>query len=215
MNFNKQNKIMIGALVLLVVLSIGYALFSDSVEIQGSATAKGDFQITSSCNAGLSAFLEEQIGSENLPSQGGYNSEYCDVNGTEVTYGATLEFPTAARTFTITMENTGSIPAKINFENGVILESTISTSEETMEHPGFTEDMALLYKIDGQLYMDMDELPAENIDEEGSVIVNPGDSMIYVVFARWSELFSDNAFNHKDITSVNKLKVNFEQVTAQ
>ena len=55
----EQNKIMIGALVLLVVLSIGYALFSDSVEIQGSATAKGDFQITSSCNAGLSAFLEE------------------------------------------------------------------------------------------------------------------------------------------------------------
>lgn len=215
MNFNKQNKIMIGALVLLIVLSIGYALFSDSVQINGSATAQGNFKITSSCNAGISSILEEQIGSENFPAQGGYNSESCNVDGTEVTYGATLEYPTAARTFTITMTNTGSIPAKINLENGVVIESNISFDGETYEHSGFVDEFVMLFNIDGQLYMDMEELPAENFDEEGNIIVNPGDSMIYVVFARWSGTFGSNDYNHKEITSVNKLKVNFEQVTAQ
>lgn len=215
MNFNKQNKIIIAALVLLVVLSIGYALFSDSVKIQGSATAKGDFQITSSCDLGFPAFLEEQIGSENLPPQGGYNSEYCDVNGTEVTYGAIFEYPTAARTFTTTMENTGTIPAKVNLENGIVMESTITFGGEAYEHSGFVDDFVMFFRLDGQLYMDIEEVPAENVDDEGSVIVNPGDSIIYIVDASWDSLFSGDAHNNVELTSINKLKVNFEQVTAQ
>ena len=42
---NKKNKILVGCLALLLVLSVGYALFSDTITINGTATAKGSFDI--------------------------------------------------------------------------------------------------------------------------------------------------------------------------
>ena len=47
---NKKNKILVGCLALLLVLSVGYALFSETIEINGTATAKGDFDITYTCS---------------------------------------------------------------------------------------------------------------------------------------------------------------------
>mgnify|MGYP003308183578 CR=1 FL=1 len=42
---NKKNKILVGCLSLLLVLSVGYALFSETITINGTATAKGNFDI--------------------------------------------------------------------------------------------------------------------------------------------------------------------------
>ena len=46
---SKNNKILIGCLALLLVMSVGYALFSDTITINGSATAKGEFKLTTTC----------------------------------------------------------------------------------------------------------------------------------------------------------------------
>ena len=40
---NNKNKILVGCLALLLVLSVGYALFSETITINGTATAKGNF----------------------------------------------------------------------------------------------------------------------------------------------------------------------------
>ena len=43
---NNKNKILVGCLALLLVLSVGYALFSETVTINGTATAKGNMDLT-------------------------------------------------------------------------------------------------------------------------------------------------------------------------
>lgn len=50
---NKRNKILAGCLVLQLALSVGYALFSETITINGKATAKGNFDITATCTPGL------------------------------------------------------------------------------------------------------------------------------------------------------------------
>ena len=53
----KKNKILVGCLALLLVLSVGYALFSETITINGTATAKGNFDMTATCQSGYSEVL--------------------------------------------------------------------------------------------------------------------------------------------------------------
>ena len=46
MKNEKKSKILIGFLALLLVMAVGYALFSENITINGTATAKGDFNVT-------------------------------------------------------------------------------------------------------------------------------------------------------------------------
>ena len=46
---NNRNKILVGCLALLLALSVGYALFSETITINGTATAKGSFDIGFEC----------------------------------------------------------------------------------------------------------------------------------------------------------------------
>ena len=49
----KKNMIIIGVISLILVVAVGYAIFSDTLTINGSATAKGDFSITTTCTPGI------------------------------------------------------------------------------------------------------------------------------------------------------------------
>ena len=40
---NKQNKIIVGVITLILALTIGYAVFTQNLNINGTATAKGEF----------------------------------------------------------------------------------------------------------------------------------------------------------------------------
>ena len=55
---SKNNKILIGCLALLLVMSVGYALFSDTITVTGTATAKGNFDVTATCQTGLASNIE-------------------------------------------------------------------------------------------------------------------------------------------------------------
>ena len=55
---NKSNKILLGVLSFVVVCVVGYALFSENITVTGTATAKGSFDITASCNTGASDSLK-------------------------------------------------------------------------------------------------------------------------------------------------------------
>lgn len=110
---NKKNKILVGCLALLLALSVGYALFSDSITINGTATAKGSFDITPSCETGIASILgtAESIG---LPAEGGYDKSECLVNDDEVTMSANFTMPGGVRYFTLKYTNTGSIDGIMN-----------------------------------------------------------------------------------------------------
>ena len=52
----KKNMIIIGVIALILAVSVGYALFSDTLTINGTATAKGDFNLSYACE-----FVDEDI----------------------------------------------------------------------------------------------------------------------------------------------------------
>ena len=123
---NNKNKILVGCLALLLVLSVGYALFSETVTINGTATAKGDFDITSNCSAGIKDELGisyEELRNIGLTSSAslidvGYENDVCTVDGSKVSFSSNLLYPGAIRRFTVEFKNTGTIPAQIDADKG-------------------------------------------------------------------------------------------------
>ena len=129
---NNKNKILVGCLALLLALSVGYALFNQSVLITGTATAKGEFGITTTCTAGISSELIDMgMASSADEMQGGFKNDACIVEDNSITAAAELMYPTAKRWFTIKMTNNNSIPAiiwgsdstgvyeSLNFDNSI------------------------------------------------------------------------------------------------
>ena len=45
-DMKKKNMIIIGVIALILAVSVGYALFSDTLTINGTATAQGDFSFS-------------------------------------------------------------------------------------------------------------------------------------------------------------------------
>ena len=45
MKLSRQNKIIVGIVALVLALTVGYALFSQSLNIGGTASAKGEFKL--------------------------------------------------------------------------------------------------------------------------------------------------------------------------
>ena len=80
---NNKNKILVGCLALLLVLSVGYALFSETIEINGTATAKGSFDLTYTCEAD-EGFLKDF----NIEA-----SASCNIDGNTITTTSNLPKP--------------------------------------------------------------------------------------------------------------------------
>ena len=116
----KKNKILIGCLALLLVMTVGYALFSENITINGTATAKGDFDITATCQAGIIQGLESAAAIEinnnggTYTIENGYENDSCSVNGNTFSYSSNLKWPGAAIYFTLKITNNGTINAVFN-----------------------------------------------------------------------------------------------------
>ena len=93
----KNNKILVGCLALLLVMSVGYALFSDTITVTGTATAKGNFDMSAVC--------------QSTTENGGTGS--CSVEGNNIITNSSLSKPGDNVVFTVRITNSGSIPAKL------------------------------------------------------------------------------------------------------
>lgn len=103
----KQNIAIIGVIVFVLAVAVGYALFSETLNINGTATAKGDFDVE---------FTE--VGT--ITKTG-----YTDVDGTNdiavisadkntLTVKVNkLDYPGAYVEIPVTITNKGSVPAKL------------------------------------------------------------------------------------------------------
>ena len=218
---SKNNKILIGCLALLLVMSVGYALFSDTITINGSATAKGEFKLTTTCSI---APEEDIIGSEGawgdkLSNLGTSKNEIsCNNNIVDISTG--LDYPGAYAWYKIVVTNEGTIPATLksidinyNNQNRVINEESFGSdlyfsndklyvrpysSEEGDEVNEFYYEP--LHKPAGELYTTAftDKLP-------------PGKSFVYYIKAFWHE--SDETQRPEGLTLDYTLDFNYEQAT--
>ena len=76
---NRRNKILVGVLAFVLVCVVGYALFSESITVTGTATADGNFNITATCYKGIyekSNLTNEDLG---FGPEGGYANDSCKV----------------------------------------------------------------------------------------------------------------------------------------
>ena len=105
-----RNKIFVGCLALLLVMVAGYALFSQNLNITGTAKAQGDFSVTATCQAGIPANLNS-ITQDYITMENGYYDDSCTVKGDVVTYSTKFKYPGAFRWFTLKVKNTGNMDA--------------------------------------------------------------------------------------------------------
>lgn len=105
---NNKNKILIGCLALLLALSVGYALFSDTITINGTATAKGEFSLTTTCDMDKEALEVDGMIDNGLITDVNIS---CEENVVDAS--ATLGYPGSQKWFRIMVKNTGTIPAKL------------------------------------------------------------------------------------------------------
>ena len=120
---NKSNKILIVVLTFIVVCVVGYALFSENITVTGSATAKGSFDITTTCEKGANSALLASIGvSPSDIGEGGYDTtnEVCSISNNTVTVKSELKYPSARRYFTVKFENTGTMDAFVKSAGSIL-----------------------------------------------------------------------------------------------
>ena len=240
---NKKNKILVGCLALLLALSVGYALFSETITINGTATAKGSFELTTTCQKGISNDVISYIGGDTTSEtfQGGYSNDSCNVTNQRVDINVDLKMPGAARFFTINVENTGTIDAaipisinnatdynqtiKVYNSNDDSLYTTIKKSDSDFYDKArllghfneFGEGSEIYAKnSDGVLYVysDVDEAGMTMKDTTTGVSylrIKPGESVIFLVLASWSEYY-DDASKYAVATFSNEFP--FTQVTS-
>ena len=71
----KSNVLLITILAIIVTLMIGYALFSETITVTGTATAKGSFDIEVTCTKGVPSNLEGALNAA-LNYDGAFSSKF-------------------------------------------------------------------------------------------------------------------------------------------
>ena len=121
----KRNKTMIVAvLAIILTLAVGYALFSQTINITGSATAQGSFEITADCSLGVTNDFKNLITSNyrytfDTEDPNSYTNDTCTPSGNTVSASINFKYPGAVRYYTVKFTNTGTIDAV--FENSQML----------------------------------------------------------------------------------------------
>lgn len=102
-NFGKQ--ITIALVAALLVAGVGYALFSDTITVSGTATATGSMNVLVE-SASMTTSVGGGTAVQNPVSIAG--------DGNSVTLSSTgLQYPDSNVTFTIVLKNTGNLGAKV------------------------------------------------------------------------------------------------------
>ena len=152
---SKNNKILIGCLALLLVMSVGYALFSDTITINGTATAKGDFDINVSCQNELleqipkgTRFFKVIGDSGFVFNDNNYKNDICSIYDDEVAFNVELTQPRAEKTFIVKLTNNGSIDSVVKTSTGEGIKLTYERCEGNFETNEFSNCTSIQDGVD-------------------------------------------------------------------
>ena len=126
----KQSIAIIGVIAFVLAVAVGYALFSEKLTIDGTATAKGDFDVEfTSVGTPTCSGFSETCEAANL----GTISD--DKNTLTITVNK-LQYPGAYVEIPVTVTNKGSIPAVLKSieETGLTTDASVKVS-----YTGLTE----------------------------------------------------------------------------
>ena len=160
----KKNMIIIG------VVAVGFAIFSDTLTINGTATAKGDF------NLGYECQVDDSTSNKELAK--------CEVRGSDITMESTLSKPTDSTAFVVTITNNGSIPAVLKTVNS----SNNFASNMTDEGDVFYIDKTNLLFANYEVYKNGEllEVYGDSSTEQASITLQPQETMDIKVYHLWA-----------------------------
>lgn len=193
----KAGKIAVVAMAILLTMMVGYALFSESININGTASAKGEFDYSVECSPGLTNDVPDTY--ENIAQysprgdladkEGGYVNDTCSVSDKIVTLSTDLQYPTANRMFTVKITNTGSIDMKFDVENfDMQQEDFINDISNRNTVTSISFDA---YYVDGNMAM-----------ENPETTIEPGKTAIIVLSTYWSDNININTNDiHKTVAT--------------
>ena len=153
---DKKSKVLIGCLALLLVMAVGYALFSETITINGTATAKGDFDLSYTCEK---------------REEGG--TGICTVTDNTITISSTFTKPTDEVVYDITITNTGSIPAVLK-----TVDSDNNTSSTDSSVAGDELYIDKTYALVAYHYIYSEGLIGDNAIEQAKITLQPGESSL-------------------------------------
>ena len=197
---NKKIIVVIAAVCLLVI-SVGYALFSSNLNISGAASASGEFDFTATCTPGFSSEVPDTL--DNLASnfnesvsktENGYSNDTCSVSGKNVSIGVNFKYPSAMRSFTIKVTNTGSIPMKFDFEN-------VKVEEPNSNY--LILGLTAVYKGGSNVNVALSDNP--------ELKLQPKESAYIIFISAW--LNDDTTNNGKELSFTSKTTLPFKQLT--
>ena len=113
----KNNKLLLGILAFIVTLTVGYAVFTQSVTVSGTATANGKFELTTTCQTGAPQAILTAYDITDADLGNGYSNDSCVASNNMATINVQLNYPTAERSFTVKIKNTGTIKASLSLRN--------------------------------------------------------------------------------------------------
>ncbi len=214
---NKKKGIIIGAFALIITMVVGYALFGKDIEINGTATASGNFDMAVTCIPGLESSIAttSDLG---IGSEGGYKNDVCQVNDNIMNFSSELLYPGAIRYFTAKITNSGTIDAVFNPENNVTVSGKtcidgfdgtdfdVNKNGELEESECLdinqadgvfkTVDIYSLYgyeKKTGEkinLVNAAEDEISDLLDTDGNLLISPGDSIYVLLGTSVSDVFN-------------------------
>ena len=135
---SKKRNVIIGVIALLLVVSVGYAIFSDTLTINGTATAQGDFSFSITTQKEVSEDVKSDsmyaiynnfgnTGNMYDYTVNSFAEESTITNDSNtVTYSAALTQPGQKQYFTVKVTNTGSIPINVDIYNDFLQDTNIT-----------------------------------------------------------------------------------------
>ena len=206
----KKRRLLIFSLSIVLVISVGYALFSDTININGTATAEVNFSFSYSCQTSVPSnlssnpeyivdLLNELYNNMFSDDEGGYEDDVCTTEGNKVTYSVKLKYPSALRLFTVKAENTGSISAKLS-------KSESSSSTENLIEDAVVPSHSTPLKNGAYLTAKYNkELDDFELMNDWDKVINPGESIYIIYVAYWDK--NDNSSNELTTTVTDTLKL--------
>ncbi len=201
---NNKNKILIGCLALLLVLSVGYALFSETITINGTATAKGSFDITATCK-----IITESDGRDYYTMGG---TGVCDISTGVIKTTSTLNKPTDMVFYEVTLKNSGTIPAKLK---NVTSPNNFGTDGQDVNdiYIDFDKSFMAQYKILEN------ECTYDEECEESNFVLGPNETAVIAIMHRWVDseeldLEEQPSVPASGVVMNYNLSFDFEQVVA-
>lgn len=130
MKLHRQNKIIVALIAVLLAVTVGYALFSETLNIKGTAKASGEFNLI------FSEVLNNDIVRKG--ASGIAEIEEPDKNQLSIK-NVVLNYPTAYIDIPVKIKNTGSISARLK---GIRTEG-VNTTDIKVTYSGIAEDEIL------------------------------------------------------------------------